>query len=136
MTALRRRLSAIGLLLLLFQTASFAMSPIASCCTNTTQNVEDAGDCCKGMAPGQMCPLHHRRVPSNDSSQHQDGAAAPALRCGCSPMDPALFSLSFGLGVLLTPLSVDVIPVSHVVTSDDDSVLTIPLAITSPPPRS
>jgi hypothetical protein len=135
MAVFRRRLSLIGLVLLLFQAAGFAMAPVASCCASMTQTSDDDDDCCKGLAPGQMCPLHHHRVPSNGSSQQHDDSGGATLRCGCSTTDPALLSLAYGLGVMPAPISVDVIPVSIVVAFGDESASTIPHRIESPPPR-
>jgi len=135
MTGIRRRLSSIGLALLLFQAAGFAMSPIASCCAQASQAAQDDDDCCKGMTPGQMCPLHHHHIPSNGSSPQHDDGGAPALRCGCSTTDPALVSLAFGLGIMPAVISVDVTPLSTVVAVDDESSATFPQGIDSPPPR-
>jgi len=135
MTDIRRRLTSIALLLLLFEAAGFAMAPIASCCPTTTPSAADADDCCKGVAPGQMCPLHHHRTPSSGSSQQHENGGGATLRGGCATTDPALISLAFGLGIVPVAVSFDVIPVSSPVLGRADCALDVPIAIDAPPPR-
>jgi hypothetical protein len=132
MPSLRRRLSVLGFALLLFQAAGFAVSPIVSCYASAAQPAEADDECCKGLAPGQMCPMHHHPHRPDAAPQH-DGAAR--LRCGCTTVDPALVSLAFGLGVMTPPVSLDVTTLSVHVARHGIPTLESPAPIDSPPPR-
>src|SRR5882672_12878423 len=98
MTTIRRHLSAIGCIWLLFQAGVLAVLPFTSCCAVVSQAAADDDDCCKGMAPGQICPLHrHRQAPKPDPHQDQSQNRC-AVRSGCTTPEPALLSLGLGLG--------------------------------------
>jgi hypothetical protein len=122
---MRRHLSVIAATWLVFQISVLAVSPFAVCCSVTAQAAVDDDECCKGMAPGQMCPLHHHRH-----------SAGPALRCGCGSIDPALISLTFGLGVMPSPVSVDVTLVSTPVPQSTVHALYRAGSLDPPPPRA
>jgi hypothetical protein len=122
---MRRHLSLVAAALLVFQVSVLAVSPFGVCSSVTAQAAVDDDECCKGMAPGQMCPLHHHRQ-----------AAGPSLRCGCGSIDPGLISLTFGLGVLTSPVSVDVILVSIAVPSTTPHVVSAARSLDPPPPRA
>jgi hypothetical protein len=122
---MRRHLSLIAATWLIFQIGVSAVSPFTNCGIAASQAAVDDDDCCKGMAPGQMCPLHHHRH-----------SAAPALRCGCGSIDPALISLTFGLGVMPPPVSVDVTLVSIPVLPTTTHVVVWARSLDPPPPRS
>jgi hypothetical protein len=110
---------------LVFQISVLAVSPFGVCCSVTAQAAVDDDECCKGMAPGQMCPLHHHRH-----------SAGPSLRCGCGSIDPALISLTFGLGVMPSPVSVDVTLVSTPVPQSTVHALYRAGSLDPPPPRA
>jgi hypothetical protein len=136
MSAIRRHLFPIGIVWLMFQSGVLAASPFLDCCSSTASQaaVEDDA-CCKGMAPGQICPLHkHRHAPPTQS--HHDDVAGPVLRCGCGSIDPALISLAFGLGVLPAPVSVDVTLVSSSVPPQAFERSSAARALDPPPPRA
>jgi hypothetical protein len=132
---MRRHLSLVAAALLVFQVSVLAVSPFGVCSSVTAQATVDDDECCKGMAPGQMCPLNHHRHAPKDDSRHND-PAAPALRCGCGSIDPALISLTFGLGVLPSPVSVDVILVSTPVPQSTVHALYRAGSLDPPPPRA
>jgi hypothetical protein len=92
MPLVRRRLSWMIRIWLACQIAGFAIVPTALCCARP-----DAADaipaCCRGVGPGQTCPMHH----------HDDDDATCKMRSVCGPSDAALILLSGGLGVLPRP---------------------------------
>jgi hypothetical protein len=136
MNAVRRHLSAIGMVWLVFQAGVLAVSPFAECCATMSQTAGvDDDECCKGMAPGQICPLHkHRQAPPKDT--HQDAAQGGcAMRSGCGTIDPALLSLGFGLGVLDPPVSFVVTRVSHPVARFEACAIECARSLDPPPPR-
>jgi len=142
MNAIRRHLTAIGVIWLVFQAGVLAVSPFVSCCAAQANAVED-DDCCKGLAPGQMCPLHkHRHAPSNDTphhgaQSHHDGAQSDcAIRGDCGKIDPALLSLGFGLGVLDVPVSLTLTLVSTPVPQFAACASDCARSLDPPPPRS
>ena len=132
---MRRHLSLVAATLLVFQVSVLAVSPFGVCGSVTAQAAVDDDECCKGMAPGQMCPLNHHRHTSNDD-RRPDDPAAPALRCGCGSIDPALISLTFGLGVMPSPVSVDVTLVSTPVPQSTVHPLYRAGSLDPPPPRA
>jgi hypothetical protein len=54
---------------------------------------EDA--CCPGVAPGQVCPMHHTR----------EGKKQCVMRSACASSTAALLTLVGGVGVLPSPVS-------------------------------
>jgi hypothetical protein len=136
MARLRRHLGAVGMMSLLFQIASLAASPLVSCCAVAAEAAVDDDACCKGLAPGQMCPLHkHRQAPRN-TAHHDEAPAGCALRNGCAPVDPALISFGFGHGILPEPVSLDVIAVSIPVPAGHAAVIYRTRSLDPPPPRA
>ena len=72
---MRRHLSLVAATLLVFQVSVLAVSPFGVCSSVTAQAAVDDDECCKGMAPGQMCPLNHHRHTSKDDRRPDDPAA-------------------------------------------------------------
>ena len=136
MTAVRRHLTPIGISCLLFQAVGFAMSPIAICCAVALQAPVDDDACCKGMAPGQMCPLHKHRQAPKDTANHHEAPSHSAIRSACAPVDPALISFAFGLGILPELVSIDVVTVSTPVTADRVTAIQRSRSLDPPPPRA
>ena len=136
MSFFRRYLSLVGLALLSFQAGVLAVSPFVACCSTTARAAIEEDECCKGMAPGQICPLHkHRHAPKEDGRGH-DSSGNPLIRCGCGDIDPALVSLIFGLGILAAPVSTDVTLVSNPVARVAAAELWHAGSLDPPPPRS
>jgi hypothetical protein len=132
--SIRNHLSAIGIVWLMFQAGVLAGSPFVSCCAAASQT-EDEDDCCKGMAPGQICPLHkHRHAPKPDPQQDHSSSRC-AISSGCPTPEPALLSLAFGLGVIPAPVSLAVISVSNPVHAVASHVVTQAHSLDPPPPR-
>jgi hypothetical protein len=136
MTAVRRHLTAIGIGYLLFQVSAFAMSPFAACCAVAARAAVDDDVCCKGMAPGQMCPLHKHRQAPKDTAHHDEAPSRSAVRSSCAPVDPALISFAFGLGILPEAVSVDVLTVSIPVPASHATVTHRSRSLDPPPPRA
>lgn len=138
MNRIRRHLTAIGVTWLVFQAGVLAVSPLIDCCATSAQTgAADDEECCKGMAPGQICPLHkhkHGHAPPKDT--HADAAQSQcAIRGGCGPIDAALLSLGLGLGVLEPPVSFSVIRVSNPVRQFDARTVDCARTLDPPPPR-
>jgi hypothetical protein len=136
MALLRRHLTAVGITWLLFQAASIAVSPFIPCCAVTSQAAVDDDDCCKGMAPGQMCPLHRHRQAPKDDAHHDQAPSDCAMRSGCGQETPALSALGFGLGIVPEAISLDVIPVSISEQASHSGVLSRASSLDPPPPRT
>jgi len=136
MTAVRRHLTAIGIGCLLFQAAGFAMAPFAVCCAVASQAAVDDDACCKGMAPGQMCPLHKHRQASKQIAHHDAAPSGSAIRSSCAPVDPALIAFAFGLGILPEPISLNVIALSIPVPTEHAAAVHRSRSLDPPPPRA
>jgi hypothetical protein len=135
MSVVRRTLRPVFVLLLVFHAGVLAASPFLTCCSTASESMVEDEDCCKGMGPGQICPLHkHRRAAPHDQSGNTAPAGA-ALRCGCSATDPALLSLSLGLGELTPAVSSCVTLISNPVTSTAFDRLDRARSLDPPPPR-
>jgi hypothetical protein len=91
MVAVRRRVSWIVGLWLACQIAGVVAAPLAFCCQPVS--AADADDCCQGVGPGQMCPMHHKRAVDNKESTCK-------MRDACSRTDAGLVALAGALGLL------------------------------------
>ncbi len=136
MARLRRHLSAVGMMWLLFQVTSFAVSPFVSCCVPASHAALDDDACCKGLAPGQMCPLHKHRQAPKQTDHHDEAPSRCAMRSGCAQVDPALIAFAFGLGILPEPVSLDVIAVSIPVPTGHTTAIHRSGSLDPPPPRA
>jgi hypothetical protein len=92
MRGVRRRLSWLICGWLLCQAAGMAASPFSAWC-DLAASADDETKCCPGLLPGQICPMHHTR----------EGDRTCKMRSACGQTDPALFSLSGGVGLLPPP---------------------------------
>jgi hypothetical protein len=97
MSLVRRRLSWLICCWLAVQIAGYVAAPFALCCEDVLASA--LPDCCKLVAPGQTCPMHHKEDSDENTCK---------MRNGCAPSDSALVSLSGGIGVMPT-LTSDVI---------------------------
>lgn len=131
----RRHLPLVASIWLVFQAGVIAATPFIDCCASAAQSATEEDDCCKGLAPGQMCPLHkHRHAPQSDT-QHQD-QSGPAIRCGCTVLDPAFVSLTFGLGEPPSSVSCFVTVVSDPVRVATLHPRDLDHPVETPPPRA
>jgi|tagenome__1003787_1003787.scaffolds.fasta_scaffold20330100_2 hypothetical protein len=128
MPAVRHRLPWIAALWLVCQIAGVAAAPLAFCCQRTV--VVDDEDCCPGLAPGQMCPMHHVR-----KGERKEPACK--MRDACGRTDAALVSLSGVVG-LLPQATADVshFAVGAFVAAVTPSAISRAYRPESPPPRA
>jgi len=128
MLAVRRRLSWIVGLWLASQIAGVVAAPLAFCCQRAVA-IDDEEECCPGLAPGQMCPMHH--VRKGDKKE-----PTCKMRDACGRADAGLVSLAGVVGLLAQPPAV-VSPFE--VGADIDAIVPSALARAyrpeSPPPR-
>ena len=89
MSRVRRRLSWVIGAWLLCQAASVAAAPLAFSCQNVA-SAADEEECCPGLLPGQVCPMHHAKK----------GERTCQMRGSCVHTDAAIISLAVGSGVL------------------------------------
>src|SRR3954451_12032872 len=91
MVLVRRHLSWLIAACLACQLAGIAAAPVALCCKDMPTSDEDT-ECCTGLLPGQVCPMHHTTA----------GKRECRMRDACAPSDAALIALAGGVGVLPT----------------------------------
>jgi len=74
---------------IVLQVAALAAAPLSLCAHAPAEPAahHDA-NCCPGIAPGQVCPMHHTR----------EGGRTCTMSSACGAGDIALLSLSFALG--------------------------------------
>jgi hypothetical protein len=86
---MRPMLRAIAAAWLVCQLAGLIAAPI-SVWMGAVEAVASAGDdCCPGVAPGQVCPMHHTR----------EGAKHCVMRGDCAASTAALLTLVGGVGL-------------------------------------
>jgi hypothetical protein len=131
------------------QLAMLAASPLVLACGHAAAMLADAEDedaCCKGLAPGQMCPMHKHRAHSHHSQAGSVAASSSSsdasrndacrLRSTCDPLDLAIESLLPGSGLLPQMASVaDDLTVRSISTHLVTQPLTRTIAPDLPPPR-
>jgi hypothetical protein len=136
----RRQLGRIGLVWLVCQSTALAMSPYAICCMPATQAAVDDDACCKGMAPGEMCPLHKHGQQQKDNRDHDqssdDASNSCAVRDACPPVQQALILVGFAPGILPEPVSVHVNLVSIRVPAQRVISVSQSRSLDPPPPRA
>jgi hypothetical protein len=126
MILVRRRLPWLICTWLTFQIAGVAAAPIMFCCKDVP-TAEDEETCCAGLAPGQLCPMHHKTA----------GKSECKMRNACAPADAMLVALAGGVGVL--PRATTIV---NAFDPGDVVVPSVPTAIArssspeSPPPRA
>ena len=146
----RRRGTWIAAIWLIFQMTVLAVSPFALTCRMSAGVTADADEdeCCKGLAPGQMCPLHKHRAHARHHSQssHASTASAPGhdsrdaacrLRSTCDPIDLAIDSALSGSGLLPQVASIADDPIVRAMaTPGVTQAPTRTLSPNLPPPRA
>ena len=83
MPLVRRRLSWIIRVWLICQVAGLAAAPFALCCASLA-SADQTPACCRGLSPGQTCPMHH--------GGEEDRTCK--MRSACSRSDAALLTLA------------------------------------------
>jgi hypothetical protein len=128
MGPVRRRVSWIVSLWLASQVAGLVAAPLAFCCRPVVQMGDD--DCCQGVAPGQLCPMHHARAGAKNEPTCK-------MRDACGRADAGLLSLA-GIVGLLPPATPAVRPfeVRDVLGASSRPAVSRTLPPDSPPPRA
>ena len=126
MSGVRRRLSWVVCFWLACQMAGVVAAPLAFCCQNMPA-ADDDEQCCPGLLPGQICPMHHRR----------EGEPTCKMRDACGRADAALVALGGVVGLLPhATAAVSVFETGDRVTSIAASAIACAYRPESPPPRA
>lgn len=89
MSLVRRRLSWLIGIWLLCQIANVAAAPVMFSCQNVA-TTEDEDECCPGLLPGQVCPMHHTKKSEPTCK----------MRAVCTGTDASVVALAGGLGAM------------------------------------
>jgi hypothetical protein len=95
MVFVRRHLSWLIGVWLVCQVAGVAAAPVTFCCKDVPSSHDDE-ECCPGLLPGQVCPMHHTTAGKRECK----------MRNACAPSDAALMALAGSIGVLPSTTSV------------------------------
>jgi hypothetical protein len=98
---IRKRLWALALLWLVSQAAGIAAAPLVFACRGDVASESDLHECCRNLAPGQQCPMHHK---PHDEPVPPAESEACAMRSACAPTDAAWLALAGTLGLPYTVL--------------------------------
>ena len=125
MFAVRRRVSWVVCLWLACQVAGIVAAPLAFCCQSAV--AADAEQCCPGLLPGQICPMHHKSQSDRTCK----------MRDACGRADAGLVSLAGVVGLLprATPVVI-AFDLGDTVASPAPSAISRAYRPESPPPRS
>jgi hypothetical protein len=127
-TFIRLRLVAFAVAVLACQGAALSAAPVALC-RGALSLPGDLDECCKRLAPGQVCPMHH-------TTHGAPKDRGPAWACICSPSDAVLASIAGVGGTLPAPVLLSYASAVVVaVTTSSSSTLERQQPPTSPPPR-
>ena len=127
-TSMRPMLRALASAWLVCQLAGLIAAPVAMC-VNPAEAAASAEDaCCPGVAPGQVCPMHHTR----------EGAKHCVMRSACASGTTALLTLVGGVGLLpsLTSSAVDTLAQSGAAPRLASATIARAELPESPPPRT
>jgi hypothetical protein len=126
MFVVRRHLGWLIAAALACQVAGVAAAPLTFCCQNVA-TASDEEQCCPGLLPGQVCPMHHAR----------EGVRTCKMRNACARSDAALVALAGGIGVLpsATP-AVSAFDLGDPLHSLAQSAISRARRPESPPPRA
>jgi hypothetical protein len=94
--SIRHRLQALALVWLCSQAAALAAAPIVFACASVSE--PDLHECCKNLAPGQQCPMHHKPHDEPDQDRSNEPGAC-FMRSACAPTEAALLALAGTLGI-------------------------------------
>jgi hypothetical protein len=109
------------------QAVSLSAAPVALCRGALSLDLDE---CCAKLAPGQICPMHHKthRIP---------GDGGPAWNCICNPSDSVLASIVGVTGTMPPSAPAAPAPLLTVVRfAVQVSTLEQHQPPTSPPPRA
>jgi hypothetical protein len=148
MRALRQRLPYIAVFGLFIQLGGTAASPLALCCASpadASSSKDKDDECCDGLGPGQVCPLHGHAKPAAErtaAADHHAAASPPkpaegmcVMTNGCKMPDLALLSM-LGSGIVPARFAFVVEVVSSQVRPHSDLPLARTFVPDTPPPRA
>jgi hypothetical protein len=126
MVFVRRHLSWVIGAWLACQVAGIAAAPVTFCCKGVPTS-HDETECCPGLEPGQVCPMHHTVAGKRECKMRN--AAAPA--------DAALMSLAGVIGLVPADTSaVNAFELREVVGALTATAIRRTTPPDSPPPRA
>jgi hypothetical protein len=126
MLYVRRHLSWLIGAWLTCQIAGVAAAPVTFCCKDVPAS-HDEVECCAGLKPGQVCPMHHTTAGKRECK----------MRNACGQADAALMALAGGVGVVPSTTSVEnVFDLCDVVRQFAATALPRCDRPESPPPRA
>lgn len=136
MPTFRHRLPLTAAVWLVCQLAAFAAAPLALCCSmpKAEASVEE-DECCKGLGPGQICPMHHHTKPAKGHAKQSSDARGCVLKSACKAPDIALMSI-LGCGVLPQATAMSIAPSSSPVSEMCVTFITHTQLPDKPPPRA
>jgi hypothetical protein len=127
MLFIRRRLSWLICAWLMCQIAGVAAAPIMFCCKDVP-TAADERECCAGLMPGQLCPMHHKPAEGKNDCK---------LRNACAPADAMLVALAGGAGTLPAATAVvNAFEAGDVLASSAPTAIARTTPPESPPPRA
>ena len=127
MSPIRLRLIAYAIAVLACQGAALSAAPLALC--RGVLSETDLDECCKNLAPGQTCPMHH--------TTHGAERRAPGWACVCSPSDVIIASIVGVSGALPEPIHVsDPAPPITIIAMASPTTLDHHEPPQYPPPRA
>jgi hypothetical protein len=127
MLFVRQRLSWLICAWLTCQIAGVAAAPFMFCCKDVPI-AADEKDCCPGLLPGQLCPMHHRTAADRNECK---------MRSVCAPADAMLVALAGGGGMLPRATAVvNAFDPGAVVASSAPTAIARTSRPESPPPRA
>jgi hypothetical protein len=102
--------------------------PLATCCITASASNDDEANCCPGVGPGQVCPMHHTR----------EGDRTCKMRNGCGRGDAMFQALTAGVGILTSssPVPDSALHVSGSISVPSPSAISRADHPDAPPPRS
>ena len=127
MLFVRQRLSWLICAWLTCQIAGVAAAPITFCCKDVPIAVDEK-NCCPGLLPGQLCPMHHRTAPGKNECKMRDA---------CAPADAMLLALAGGIGMVPRATAVvNAFDPGDVLAPAAPTAIARPSRPESPPPRA
>jgi hypothetical protein len=127
MSPIRSRLIVCAIAVLACQAALASAAPIALC--QGALSATDLDECCRKLAPGQTCPMHH--------TTHGARPQGPGWTCVCSPSDLIVASIVGVVGSLPRPIRiVDQEPPPAIITLASPATIDQQEPPQYPPPRA
>jgi hypothetical protein len=131
---IRKRLPALAVAWLLAQVAALAAAPIVFGCVVEAKSGSELHECCRNLAPGQQCPMHHEPHDEERPAKPDDPGDC-AVRSACAPTEAALLALAGMLGLPSAALSFVSRDAADLVSPEGSHAIIGATRPESPPPR-